>query len=63
MSPTVSGVAAGAVLSISALAFGFWGFILVALFMAVGAVIGRVADGRLDVADVVDALRGRRSSS
>ncbi|MHA7222969.1 DUF2273 domain-containing protein [Arthrobacter sp. RHLT1-20] len=59
----VSGIAIGATLAITALAFGFWGFLLVALFMAIGAVVGRSAEGRLDLGGVVDALRGKRSSS
>ncbi|MGO3886707.1 MAG: DUF2273 domain-containing protein [Mycetocola sp.] len=63
MSNTVVGLAAGAALAFAALAFGFWGFLLVAVFMAIGAGIGRVADGRLDLRSVADALRGRRSSS
>ncbi|MCZ2401644.1 DUF2273 domain-containing protein [Paenarthrobacter sp. Z7-10] len=63
MSPTVSGIAIGATLAISALVFGFWGFLLVALFMIIGAVIGRAAEGRLDIGGVMDALRGKRSSS
>lgn len=63
MSPTLAGIAVGAALAITALAFGFWGFLLVALFMAVGAVLGRSAEGRLDLGGVLDALRGKRSSS
>lgn len=63
MSPTVAGVAAGAVLAVVALAFGFWGLVLTALFMGIGAVLGRSAEGRLDLAGVLDALRGKRSSS
>ena len=63
MSPTVTGMAAGAVLAVAALAFGFWGLLLTALFMGVGAVLGRSAEGRLDLAGVLDALRGKRSSS
>ena len=63
MSPTVTGMAAGAVLAVAALAFGFWGLLLTALFMGVGAVLGRAAEGRLDLAGVLDALRGKRSSS
>lgn len=63
MSPTASGVAIGATLAITALVFGFWGFLLVALFMAIGAVLGRTAEGRLDLTGVFDALRGKRSSS
>ncbi|MEH0111246.1 hypothetical protein V6N00_16150 [Tersicoccus sp. MR15.9] len=63
MSPTVTGLAVGAVLAVVALAWGFWGFLLTALFMLVGAVVGRVADGRLDLQAVADSLRGKRSSS
>ncbi|MGP4033314.1 DUF2273 domain-containing protein [Pseudarthrobacter sp. 1C304] len=63
MSPAVTGMAAGAVLALAALAFGFWGLLLTGLFMGVGAVLGRAAEGRLDLAGVLDALRGKRSSS
>lgn len=63
MSPTLSGIAIGATLALAGLAFGFWGFLLVALFMALGAVLGRTAEGRLDLTGVFDALRGKRSSS
>ncbi|KNH13390.1 membrane protein [Arthrobacter sp. ZBG10] len=63
MTPVVAGAAAGAVLAYVALAFGFWGFLLTALFMGIGAVLGRSAEGKLDLGGVLDALRGRRSSS
>lgn len=63
MSPTAAGTAIGAVLAAAALAFGFWGLLLTALFMGAGAVLGRTAEGRLDLGGVVDALRGKRSSS
>jgi len=63
MSSATVGVAVGAVLAISAVAFGFWAMLLVALFMAVGAVVGRVMEGRLDLRGVLDALRGKRTSS
>ncbi len=63
MSPAVKGSAAGAVLALAALAFGFWGFLLTAAFMAGGAVLGRTAEGTLDLGAVLDALRGKRSSS
>ena len=62
MTPTVTGMAAGAVLAAVALAFGFWGFLLAALFMGTGAVLGRTVEGRLDLGGVIDALRGKRSS-
>ncbi len=63
MTATTTGMAVGAVLAVSALAFGFWGFVLVAIFIAVGALVGRIVSGRTDVAGLLDALRGRRSSS
>lgn len=63
MSPLAAGTAGGAVLALAALAFGFWGFLLTAIFMGIGAVLGRAAEGRLDLGAVLDALRGRRSSS
>lgn len=63
MSPVTAGTAAGAVLALAALGFGFWGFLLTALFMGTGAVLGRAAEGRLDLAAVLDALRGRHSSA
>lgn len=63
MSATVSGMAIGATLAISGLVFGFWGFLFVAVFVAVGAVLGRAAEGRLDVGGVINALRGKSSSS
>lgn len=62
MTPTVTGLLVGAVLALSALAFGFGGFLLVLIFMAVGFGVGRVLEGKLDVRGLADALRGRRSS-
>lgn len=62
MSGSVTGVAAGAVLAFAVLVFGFWGFILVALFMAVGLLIGRIADGKLDMRGLANALSGKRTS-
>lgn len=62
MSATLIGAAVGAVLAISALVFGFWGFLLVALFMGIGALIGRVMTGELDVRDLAGALSGRKTS-
>jgi uncharacterized membrane protein len=44
-------------------AFGFWAFVFVAVAVLIGAGIGRIVDGRLDVRAIADALRGRRSSS
>lgn len=62
MNPTVIGALIGAILAAAALVFGFWGFLLVALFMAVGALAGRFASGKVDLRGLTDALTGRRSS-
>lgn len=62
MSPTVIGAVIGALLALAALAFGFWGFLLVALFAGIGAIIGRIASGKLDVRGLADAFTGRRTS-
>lgn len=53
----------GAFLAFMAFQFGIWGFIVSALFIAVGAFVGRAAGGKLDWRGVLDALTGRRSSS
>lgn len=63
MNPTLLGLAIAAVLGWSALSYGFGGFLLMAVFLAVGAFVGRFVDGRLDLRSVRDALTGRRSSS
>ncbi|GAA4190930.1 hypothetical protein GCM10022288_20980 [Gryllotalpicola kribbensis] len=63
MSKTVVGMALGAVLALSWAALGFWAFVLVLFAMAVGAGVGRIMDGRLDVRTLTDAFRGKRSSS
>lgn len=63
MTATTTGIVVGAVLGVTAVAFGFWAFILVAVFIAVGALVGRIASGKLDVSSLVDVIRGRRSSS
>ena len=58
----MTGVLVGALLALAALAFGFWGFLLVAVFAAIGGLVGAIASGRLDVRAVIDAARGRRSA-
>ncbi|KTR08342.1 DUF2273 domain-containing protein [Curtobacterium sp. SP.BCp] len=63
MNGTVVGAGVGAVLAIVAVTLGFWAFVVVAVFMLVGALVGRIVSGDLDVRRLVDVLRGRRSSS
>ncbi|MEV1128733.1 DUF2273 domain-containing protein [Agromyces sp. NPDC049794] len=62
MTTTIAGALIGAILAISIILFGFWGFLLVAVFMAVGAVLGRIASGKLDVRGLADVFTGRRTS-
>ncbi|SMH30459.1 Small integral membrane protein [Rathayibacter oskolensis] len=59
---TVLGVVIGAILAFAALLFGFWGFVLTAVFMALGVLIVRMLDGSLDVQSLVDVFRGRTTS-
>jgi uncharacterized membrane protein len=60
---TTTGILVGAVLALTWVTLGFWAFVFVAVAMAVGALVARVLDGKLDVRSVADALRGKRSSS
>lgn len=62
MSAVAIGGATGVVLAFAALAFGFWGFLLVAVLGLLGAFAGAVWSGRLDVRALTDAARGRRSA-
>ncbi|MFP3579633.1 MULTISPECIES: hypothetical protein [unclassified Arthrobacter] len=63
MSMTVVGIGIGAFVAFMSLSFGLWGFLVSLLFMAIGALFGRAADGKLDLRSVLDAITGRRSSS
>ena len=63
MSRTLIGAAVGAVLALIWIAFGFWACVLVAVAMAVGALIGRLSEHRIDVRALAEVFRGRRSSS
>ena len=62
MSATLTGGLIGALLAVAALQFGFWGFVLVVVFAAVGALVAALASGRIDRAALTDVLIGRRSS-
>lgn len=63
MNLTIAGVAIGAFVAFMSLEFGLWGFLVSILFMAIGALLGRAAEGKLDLRGVVDAIIGRRSAS
>jgi uncharacterized membrane protein len=60
---TVVGIAIGAFVAYMSFQFGAWGFIGSLVFMAIGAILGRVVEGKVDLRRVWDALNGRRSSS
>jgi uncharacterized membrane protein len=60
VTPTVWGALGGAVLAFAALAFGFWGMVLVAALAALGALVGATLSGTLNLRAAVDAARGRR---
>jgi uncharacterized membrane protein len=60
---TKSGILIGAILALTWVVVGFWAFFFVAFAMAVGAVVGRVMEGKLDLSSLVDVFRGKRSSS
>ncbi|MET4702820.1 DUF2273 domain-containing protein [Frigoribacterium sp. UYMn621] len=63
MTSTKTGILIGAVLALTWAIVGFWAFFFVAVAMAIGAVVGRVVDGRLDLSSLVEVFRGKRSSS
>lgn len=63
MNLTIAGAAIGAFVAFMSLEFGLWGFLVSILFIAIGAFLGRAAEGKLDLRGVVDAIIGRRSSS
>lgn len=63
MTATKTGILIGAVLALTWATVGFWAFVFVAVAMAVGALVGRIVDGKLDISNLVDTVRGKRSSS
>jgi uncharacterized membrane protein len=62
MNPTVTGAMIGVILAVAILFFGFWGFLLIAVFMGIGALIGRIISGKIDVRGLANAFSGRRTS-
>ena len=60
---TRTGMLVGAILALTWVILGFWACLFVALAMAVGALVGRVVDGRLDLSSLIGAFQGKRSSS
>ncbi|KQS06198.1 DUF2273 domain-containing protein [Curtobacterium sp. MCLR17_007] len=62
MSTTFIGALIGAILAVVALQFGFWGFVLVIVFGAIGALVAALVSGKIDRGALTDVLTGRRSS-
>ncbi|WP_338144908.1 MULTISPECIES: DUF2273 domain-containing protein [Cryobacterium] len=60
---TRAGMLVGAILALTWVILGFWAFLFVALSMLVGALVGRVVDGRLDLGSLIGVFQGKRSSS
>jgi hypothetical protein len=60
---TVVGIAVGAFVAFMSFQFGAAGFFGSLLFTGIGALLGRAAEGKLDLRRVLDAVTGRRSSS
>lgn len=63
MSKTTTGMLLGAILAFFAVQWGFWAFLLAILFIAIGAILGRTADGKLDLRGVGEALIGKHSTT
>lgn len=62
MSQTLIGALFGALLAVFSLVWGFGGFLLAALFMFIGAVLGRWASGKLDLVDIFRTLIGKSNT-
>lgn len=63
MTPTTIGMAVAATLVLTWIAFGFGAFVLVLVVMVLGALIGRIIEGKLDAKGLLDMVRGKGSSS
>lgn len=63
MSRTTQGILIAAVLAFFALEHGFGGFIGGAFFMLIGAILGRAAEGKLDLRGVGRTVMGQSSTT
>ncbi|WP_166987288.1 DUF2273 domain-containing protein [Canibacter zhoujuaniae] len=59
---TAAGMLIAAIIAISLFELGFWKTFVVVIAMAIGALVVRIVEGRLDVRALTDVIRGRRSS-
>lgn len=63
MNRTTIGIFVAAILAWFACEHGFWGFLASALFMVIGAILGRAAEGKLDLRGVGQALIGNNHTT
>ncbi len=63
MSSAKAGTLISAVLALVWFTLGFWAFFFIGIAMIIGALIGRIVDGKLDLRSLIDAVRGKRTSS
>jgi hypothetical protein len=63
VTPTITGIAVAAALVLTWMTLGFGAFILLALAMAAGAIIGRIVAGDIEFGALLDIFKGKRSSS
>ncbi|MDO5722079.1 MAG: hypothetical protein Q4P06_06010 [Actinomycetaceae bacterium] len=63
MSRTTQGILIAAILAFFAIEHGFSGFLGAAMFMLVGAVLGRAAEGKLDLRGVGKTIMGQNSTT
>lgn len=62
MTAARTGILIGAVLALTWITFGFWAFLFVAFAIAIGGLVGRIVDGKLNVGNFINAVRGKRTS-
>ncbi|MDO5049663.1 MAG: hypothetical protein Q4D87_07255 [Actinomycetaceae bacterium] len=63
MNRTTWGIVIAAILVWFAFEHGFWGFVAAAVFMIIGAILGRAADGKLDLRGVGRDLLGKSDTT
>ncbi|MDO4241999.1 MAG: DUF2273 domain-containing protein [Microbacteriaceae bacterium] len=62
MSNTLIGMLIGGGIAFVWVAFGFWAMLFVVFAALVGAGVARALDGELDLRELLDVIRGRKSS-
>ena len=63
MTATRVGITIGALLALTWIVLGFWAVVSVAVAMGIGALIGRIVDGKLSITSLMAAVQGKSSSS